>query len=176
MGKTSDILKELEDIGAVGGKVQEATIRRLAPVPAFPLFDETVSLPLPTASLVPPSALLAGFGEQLASLETALQGMLDWCANARGLAQEYEQAETDAEAATAGGVAADVTAAEAAPNAEEEVESSTEVVADEDPPAPMNPVKPKFTKEALKRLFLDPTYQPEELKTAQSPTAETSHE
>jgi hypothetical protein len=164
MGKTSDIMKELEDIGAVGSKVQEVPARRLVPVPAFPLLDETV--PLPTASLVPPSALLAGFGEQLSSLETALQGMLDWCANARGLAQEYERAEADTE----------VSSDEEEQAEADEVEASVEVAAVEEAPVPVAPAKPKYTKEELKRMFLDPTYQPEELKAAQPPTAETPHE
>jgi len=164
MGKTSDIMKELEDIGAVGSKVQEAVVRRLAPVPAFPLLEEKVPLTLPAAALVPPSALLAGFGEQLSSLESALQGMLDWCANARGLAQEYERAEEDAEAP-----------AEEEGRAEE-VAAPVEVAAIEEAPAPVVPAKPKYTKEELKRLFLDPTFQPEELKAVQPPTAETPHE
>ena len=141
MGKTSDIMKELEDIGAVGSKVQEVPVRRLAPVPAFPLFEEKAPLTLPVASSVPPSALLAGFGEQLSSLEAALQGMLDWCANARGLAQEYERAEDDAEAS----------AGEEEQTEAEEVEASVEAVVEE-APAPVAPAKPKYTKEELKMV------------------------
>lgn len=166
MGKTSDIMKELEDIGAVGSKVQEVVVRRLAPVPAFPLFDAKPPPAYPVGPLVPPSALLAGFGEQLSSLENALQGMLDWCANARGLAQEYERAGDDTDAS-----AEEEEQAEA-----EEVAAPVKVAAIEEAPAPVVPAKPKYTKEELKRLFLDPTFQPEELKAAQPPTAETPHE
>lgn len=162
MGKTSDIMQELADIGALGNKAPEPVVRRLAAVPAFTFLDAKPSPVYPAGPSVPPSALLAGFGEQLASLEVALQGMLVWCANARELAQEYEREEEPAAEVESTAVA----------------EAPEESVAPKEEPVLEAPTKPKYTKEELKKLFLDPTYKVEDPNAAVAAptTAENPHE
>jgi hypothetical protein len=186
MSKASDILRELEDIGAVGDKVQEVVVRRLVPVPTLPVAEE--SMPSAAVASLSPSGLLAGFGDQLSSLEQALQGMLNWCAGARELAQEYEQVETgveecaepeeseESEESAESATETDSEEGEEEEEEEEEADASVEVEAAEAGATIATPAKPKYTKEELKRLFLDPTFESKEVQATPPSVAEVSHE
>ncbi len=91
MGKNLDIMRELEDIGALGDKVPEVVVRRPAPIPVFSVVRDQPALPA-MVTTVRSDKLLAGFTEQLRTLEGALQGMLAWCVAAREQSQSLEAA------------------------------------------------------------------------------------
>jgi hypothetical protein len=152
MAKTSDILKELEDIGALGNKILEPVIRRPAPIMVLPAFE---SRPLPP-SAPQTREVLVGFAEQLENLEAALQGMLEWCATARSSLLSQEAAELEANSADLG---------------DEEQEAESDSDSTEDPskeievPA-VSPetsvVRPKLSLAEIRKHFLDPKFEPEE--------------
>ena len=167
MGKTSDILKELEDIGAVGNKTLEIAIRRPVPVLALPVFEPE---PEPKPLLVPAThEVLVGFAEQLETLESALQGMLEWCAVARQTLWGQDNHEEAQEASS--------DAIE-----EEDQGGETESLAQEDSVATAAvALKPKLSLAEIRKHFLDPEFQVAEVSvngstpsgTSIAPTTET---
>jgi len=167
MGKTSDILKELEDIGALGNKIPEVTIRRPAPILALSTFE-----PEPKLSLVPEThEVLVGFAEQLETLEGALQGMLEWCATARQALLGQDNPEEVQEAPSDAVEEEDQGNETKSLAQEDSVVTSTVAVA----------LKPKLSLAEIRKHFLDPEFQVAEvpingaapLETPIAPTTET---
>lgn len=149
MTKAMDILKELEDIGAVGDKIQQPTIRRAVPI-KVPLVIE-VSPPPP--SRIQTHKALSGFAEQLETLEEALHGMLEWCTAAREellASEDLQQDEPEAPEAPE--------AVDEAAETEVEAESAATPVPPEAPPPA---AKPRLSLEEIRKHFLDPTFQAE---------------
>jgi len=145
MATASDILKELEDIGAVGGKVVAPVARKVfaPPVPFVPIVPVVTAEEEHVPSSPPKvNKVLVGFADQLELLEGALKGMLSWCALAREqLLQQaiaadgsqpepsYEpQPELDFESAQ-GSLPAEEEASETAPDKEPVPEAASEPVA-----------------------------------------------
>lgn len=167
MAKALDILKELEEIGAIGGKIQIPAARRaavvLAPIAPDP---EPVVVPAIEQITVKPSvssehlnSFVTGFSEQLEILEGALQGMLGWCAQAREelLSQQVEP-EPDYEDVAEVGLAAKLAELPVEPVEEVISEAAPEVVeaSDPEPTEPTEPAKPMLSVEEVKAKFILP--------------------
>lgn len=151
MTKATDILKELENIGAMGGKVQLVAARP-AVVEPLPVTEEAQPSAASTSLPSGLSDVLSSFSVQLEQLESALHGMLEWCAYARG---ELEANPT----------------APPAPEAEPETEPETEQAESTDSvakpavgtikaEAPAEKPRPKLSLDEIRKHFLDPDWQP----------------
>ena len=99
MANVSDVLRELEDIGALGNSTVPQPVRRavvhreLVPPPRpAPVVEDSVK----DISAEKSEVLLSGFREQLDQLCVSLQSMLEWCNEARSCL-DSDESETDDE-------------------------------------------------------------------------------
>lgn len=150
MGSASDILKELENIGAVGDKVQEPVVRRAAP--ALVVVDAPKEVPQPKRVALPHD-VLSGLSEQLAVLQKTLQGVLEWCESA----QEALQASAGAEEYEEDAEVEEEVVEVVEEGGSEESSAELEV---EPPPPPIEAVKPKLSLDEIRKHFLDPQFKP----------------
>lgn len=165
MSNATDILKELQDIGAVGDKVQEAVVRRPKPIQLVEIVSEPVATP-PTSTVLP-NEIVVGLSQQIAALQKTLRGVLRWCEAAQETLQGLEEPEVEdveeepvAEEVVVEAVAEPVDAPEPVP-----------------PPPPLEPAKPKLTLAEIRQHFLDPKYVPKVngngVHTAEDPAVPT---
>lgn len=165
MGKTSDILKELEDIGALGNKIFEPVVRRPASITVLPVFE---SRPPPPPPAPQTREILVGFAEQLENLEGALQGMLEWCAAARSSLLSQEEAELEANSEDL-----EDEEQEAESDSDSAEDPSEETVVPAVPPEP-SVVRPKLSLAEIRKHFLDPKFEPEEPRVNGTAHVETA--
>lgn len=157
MSNATDILKELQDIGAVGDKIQEAVVRRPKPIQLI----EVVSEPVSTVPTVLPDEIVTGLSQQIASLQKTLRGMLKWCEAAQEtLRDAAESDDSDFDDVDEEPEAEEVVVEAVA---EEKLEENAGGEAPSDPvppPPPIEAVKPKLTLEEIRKHFLDPKFVP----------------